>query len=572
MMTQPALRLSLLPLKLWVLSALWLSSTAAATPNGGPHAYAIIVGSNPGGPGQIELRYAERDAKAVADVLKELGRVPKENIQLLLKPTPETVLAIISAVSQKLELHQQRGEQARLFFFYSGHAKSDAIHLGKSQLPLKRLRQALLSAHTTLTVAVLDACQSGAFSSAVKGVEPRESFSFNSVSRLNTQGIAVMASSTQDELSQESSELQASYFTHHLLVAMRGAGDRNRDGQVSLHEAYRYAYDQTLRTTSLTPVGGQHVTLETNLKGQGEVPMSYPASAKAQLAVPASLSGQIIVQQPQGGSVLAELSKARGHTFNLALPAGPYSIVLRSKDSILQCSTTLEEGRVTRFTLDGCKRVTSDASSYAKKGDGETAEPAPWGVELGIGLGNTRDHDAYLDRLGDFGYNERFNLATDGLRGRLALTRNLLPELGLVAEVGNLEHRAFRRHVTTDAGDSLTQGFSFQALGASISLRPQLPLSKHFVLYGQLGVGLGLGLTQMSKRGTQDTSATQHETFLGPILAAAGGAQYMAWRNLGFFLQLTYHYAPIITNNLGDTHDSGGPNLFFGTRLTWEKP
>src|SRR5439155_13901499 len=115
----------------------------------------------------------------------------------------------------------------------------------------------------------------------IKGVETTADFSFNSVSRLTTKGIAVMASSTAQELSQESDELKGSYFTHHLITALRGAADSDGDGRVSLDEAYRYAYRRTLASTATTQVGSQHVTLETDLAGQGEVPVTYPADAKS---------------------------------------------------------------------------------------------------------------------------------------------------------------------------------------------------------------------------------------------------------------------------------------------------
>jgi len=59
----------------------------------------------------------------------------------------------------------------------------------------------------------------------------------------------VLASSSGSELSQESEQLRSSYFTHHLLVGLRGAGDADHDGQVSIDEAYRYAYHQTLLAT-----------------------------------------------------------------------------------------------------------------------------------------------------------------------------------------------------------------------------------------------------------------------------------------------------------------------------------
>src|SRR5205085_2833919 len=170
-------------------------------------------------------------------------------------------------------------------FYYSGHAKANAFSLGENELAIATLREKLRAIPSTLTLVVLDACQSGQFA-RTKGTEPAADFSFNSVSRLTTKGIAVMASSSAQELSQESDELRSSYFTHHLVVGLRGAADADGDGRVSLDEAYRYAYRRTLASTAQTQVGGQHVTLETDLAGQGEVPVTYPADARSQLELP----------------------------------------------------------------------------------------------------------------------------------------------------------------------------------------------------------------------------------------------------------------------------------------------
>src|SRR6185436_7029392 len=169
------------------------------------------------------------------------------------------------------------------------------LDLGAGELPLAHLRERLLSLPSTLTVVVLDACQSGAFS-RIKGAQPAADFSFNSRQRLDASGVAVLASSSGSELSQESEQLRSSYFTHHLLVALRGAGDTDGDGQVSIDEAYRYAYHQTLLATAATAVGGQHVSLEVDLKGHGEVPLSYPVRATASIELPVGLEGQTIVE------------------------------------------------------------------------------------------------------------------------------------------------------------------------------------------------------------------------------------------------------------------------------------
>ena len=83
-------------------------------------------------------------------------------------------------------------------------------------------------------------------------------------------------------------------------------------GRVTLGEAYRYAYNQTLVATAATAVGSQHATLETGLRGKGEVVLSYPAASSAQLELPAPLDGEVLVRNEPSGSVLAELHKVAG--------------------------------------------------------------------------------------------------------------------------------------------------------------------------------------------------------------------------------------------------------------------
>ncbi len=218
------------------------------------HAYALVVGSNPGGPGQEPLAFAERDAQRMAEVLTELGHYPAARVDLLQAPSRAQLAGALRRLRQRLSVHDARGEQSVVFFYYSGHAQSQALRLGSEEFPLTELRAAIDALPSTLTLVVLDACQSGAYS-RVRGADPAADFSHNSIQQLQTRGVAVMASSSGDELSQESERLSAGYFTHHLLVALRGVADENRDGRVALDEAYRYAYAQTLLDTSRTAVG-----------------------------------------------------------------------------------------------------------------------------------------------------------------------------------------------------------------------------------------------------------------------------------------------------------------------------
>ncbi len=141
--------------------------------------YAIVVGSNAGGPGQTTLRYAEDDARRVASLLGELGGYSVDMVDVIVHPTPDQLRDRLVRLSTRVSADLAAGRQARVFFYYSGHARATALDLGDQELPLAELRTRLFSVPAALTVVVLDACQSGAFS-RVKGAALAADFSYNS--------------------------------------------------------------------------------------------------------------------------------------------------------------------------------------------------------------------------------------------------------------------------------------------------------------------------------------------------------------------------------------------------------
>lgn len=522
------------------------------------HAYALVVGSNPGGPGQEPLAFAERDAERMAEVLTELGHYPAGRVDLLRAPTRAQLTSALRRLRQRVSIHDARGEQSVVFFYYSGHAQSQALRLGGEEFPLSELRAAIDALPSTLTLVVLDACQSGAYS-RVRGTDPAADFSHNSIQQLQTRGVAVMASSSGDELSQESERLSAGYFTHHLLVALRGVADENRDGRVALDEAYRYAYAQTLLDTSRTAVGGQHVTLDTNLTGHGAVALTYPARASAQLELPAALEGQLLITRTRGDTVMAELDKAAGAALRLALPAGRYHVLWRGEGVIRSCSVTLPARGVHVLSASGCEEITEEQATARAADSGPSMA---WGAELGFGFAmEGRDSD-YTDRLDDFGYQPGFFDWNWNLRLSAAVERQIRPHLSVLLTFDSLESRTFDRTFVDDSEDT----FAWRAWAVGVQLRGTLPLAGHWLYgYAQGGAGLGIARSRFNPGREQDPTNVQVD--YGVQLSAALGLRFMPWAHAGFYLQGSYTFAPILQNDLGDRHDSGGVAIVTGLRI-----
>jgi hypothetical protein len=215
---------------------------------------------------------------------------------------------------------------------------------------------------------------------------------------------------------------------------------------VTLSEAYQYAYNRTLATTAETQVGEQHATLETSLKGKGDLDLTHPRDADARVLLPANLSGRVLVQSLPSWTPLAEIEKVRGHPLELALPAGDYAATLRQSSTVYRCTLKLVSHAVT--TLSGALCTQSVAAISAAKGgsttdsgsdshvsrlwtvqQGEPPKPRSKGgdeglvVELLAGIAADPERgDAYSHRLPDFGFSEkssdvlRYSLETEPSR------------------------------------------------------------------------------------------------------------------------------------------------------------
>ncbi len=523
-----------------------LAATAGATV---AHAddvvsYALVVGSNRPGPGQAPLAFAEDDAREVADVLRDLGGYAPGRVQVVLNPSARALGAAIDKLDRAVAADAAAGRTPRVFFYSSGHAKASGLSLGPDEFALETLRARLFATRAALTVVVLDACQSGAFS-RVKGAEPAADFSYNSRARLDASGVAVLASSTASELSQESDFLRSSYFTHNLLVGLRGAADDNHDGQVSLDEAYRYTYHQTLVATAVTAVGSQHVSVEVDLKGAGEIPLAYPEQATASLTLPADAEGQVLVVKAPARAVVAELRKSKGAAVQVAVAPGRYQVLLRTADRVLRCDAAAGPGAAP-IVLGRCAVEAPIAS--ATKG-GAPSGPA-WLMSVTLGLGAGRD-DAYTQRLDEFGYHKQLGV---GSRLGVDVLRRVHPAVLVGGQAVLYGGDEWRRD--TDL-EPLTIRWNTGAVGAVGRVERRLgPVAG----FAQLGAGLAVtGTTFLD----QEAAATD-ETHVGPYTAGALGVDWIIGAGVGVTGRFDASYAPSLPNLVGDRHDTGQLGLSIG--------
>lgn len=339
--------------------------------------YVVAVSANYGGAGRPVLRYAESDAKSFANVLKEMGGVPAQNVIMVNEPSIAKFMERLDNLDKKILDGKPMGGRDEVLVYYSGHADDKGLRLGNENLAWKNLRSRIDNLHADVKIAVIDACGSGAITRAKGGVAV-PAFMVDESSDMK--GYAFITSSTQDESSQESDELKGSFFTHSLVSGLRGAGDLSGDGKVTLSEAYQFAFNETLQKTETTMGGAQHPSRDMNLAGTGDVVMTDLRSTGAGMDIADNIEGRLYIHDEKG-ELVAELNKKSGRPMSLGLPAGKYTVNLQRNAEYGAATIALANGKRAKINRNDFQTVSAEQTvlrgeigGHSSCADGDTAK------------------------------------------------------------------------------------------------------------------------------------------------------------------------------------------------------
>ena len=324
----------------WLFFALFTLSASTAH-GAGQERFALIIGANLGEPGDEPLRFAEEDARKMAHILTRFGSVPEENLLLLQGRNATRVEAAFKSLTNRIQAARQAQKETVLLVYYSGHADMAAMHLGRSRFEFDRLTDLLNLAGATFKILIMDACRSGELT-RVKGAKPAQPFQIVSTQKLKSAGNAIITSSAAGEDAQESDRLGGGIFSHHFMSGLRGAADRSGDKRVSLSEAYRYAYDETLRTTSRARFI-QHPTYAYKMKGREDLIITQLAQTSELGRVRLSGSGTWVLlneANPAGGVMEVTTDKQS----DVVVQPGRYVLRLRTARAVYEGAVHIRVG------------------------------------------------------------------------------------------------------------------------------------------------------------------------------------------------------------------------------------
>lgn len=244
--------------------------TVAASPSEVAQAFegrrfALVVGINQAGDERWRtLRYAEKDAKDLGAVLEDPAYGAYAQVKVLTSREATTTKALRAAV-QALAAQATRPDDI-VVLYVSAHGTlardtkgelkrylvtSDAeFHrVAETAFPVDELIADLSASASRRRVLVLATCHSGGGKSTLPDEVAAELASLKGPPTRPLEDASrasiVLAASDWGEQAREDETLQNDVYTHFLIRALSGAGDRNGDGAVSATEAHDFARRQT---------------------------------------------------------------------------------------------------------------------------------------------------------------------------------------------------------------------------------------------------------------------------------------------------------------------------------------
>jgi hypothetical protein len=146
---------------------------------------------------------------------------------------------------------------------------------------------------------------------------------------------------------------------------LRGAADLDRDGRVTLSEAYGFAYENTVSRTVATRGGTQHPTFRFDMRGAGDVTLARADAPTSGISFPKALSGEFVIFDAKRRVVVAELAKDTSESLRVAVAPGDYIVKKRETDHVRLARLKVRDDNFVTVDANAMEKV-AFADDYAK--------------------------------------------------------------------------------------------------------------------------------------------------------------------------------------------------------------
>ncbi|MCG6136805.1 MAG: caspase family protein [Nostoc sp. LLA-1] len=212
---------------------------------------ALLIGVSEYEPELNPLPAAVKDVKAMQRVLQDPEIGGFDEIKTLTNPDLQEMQRAIETL-----FSTGRSKDDLLLLFFSGHGIKDDTNklffatritgkndkgelLRSTAVPAQFVHDVMNNSRAKRQAVILDCCFSGAFDPSLQA---KDDGSFDLQGQLGAEGRVVLASSSSTQYSFEQKGEDLSIYTRYLVEGIEtGAGDHNKDGQVSILELHEYA-------------------------------------------------------------------------------------------------------------------------------------------------------------------------------------------------------------------------------------------------------------------------------------------------------------------------------------------
>ena len=295
----------------------------------------LFVGSNQGNTGEKDLSYANEDALKMQVVFQRYGGLSQQLSTLVRDADREAIRKQIRALDERIEAGRKRATTVECIVYFSGHGGMDGLHLEGDIYPYRQLYNDMRRLRCDLLVVILDACHSGEFLN-VKGITPIDE-EFRVRIYDTRKGEVFITSSADTEYAQEKDELKGSVFTHFFANGLLGAADVNRDGRVTLSEAYNHASAMSVRETFGSARGFQVPSYRYEVEGSQDPVLTELNGKKEAIVLPEGIEGVVTFMDTRAGVIWGdfEVDPQRRRVF---VPHGDYLVRVRNREGRLLLS------------------------------------------------------------------------------------------------------------------------------------------------------------------------------------------------------------------------------------------
>ena len=342
----------------------------------------VAVSNSNGAAGESPLHHAADDTERVRAVFTTLGGVLPGDAIVLADPTVPELDAALDRARARAATHAQ--DEVTFVFYFSGHGDQARIHLGGESLDMTELAARVRTVPAGLRVLVTDACRT--YPTRLKGITSEPGFAITPREANAGTGMVWLYASGEGEPAQESDELRGALFTHYWVSALRGAGDTNGDGRITVAESYDFAYSQTLLRSASGSGVLQHPAATFELREAAPIVLTDTQDGATRVRFPRTDDTRFLVYALGSRAVLGEIWGSADRDATLALPPGRYLIQRRNGASSAGVEVTLARGE-TR-TLTGADFRSIATEQLASKGGEVVLRPNE--LSLGAGLRTSR--------------------------------------------------------------------------------------------------------------------------------------------------------------------------------------